>query len=42
MTADEEFLHAQGDFMDEAQMRSWWAQWDRLIAGKDRLSMGES
>ncbi len=42
MTADEEFLHAQGDFMDEAQMRSWWAQWDRLIAGKDRLSMAES
>jgi p-cumate 2,3-dioxygenase alpha subunit len=41
MTADEDFLHAQGDFLDEAQMRAWWAQWDRVMAGVDHLSTGD-
>ncbi|MET0658762.1 MAG: Rieske 2Fe-2S domain-containing protein [Steroidobacteraceae bacterium] len=33
MTADEDLLHACGDFTDEAQMRGWWTQWDRMLAG---------
>ncbi len=37
MTADEDFLHAEGDFMDEAQMRAWWAQWDKVMAGAETL-----
>jgi p-cumate 2,3-dioxygenase alpha subunit len=39
MTADEDLLHARADFTDEAQMRGWWAQWDRIIAGADRLEI---
>jgi 3-phenylpropionate/cinnamic acid dioxygenase small subunit len=37
MTADEDFLHAKADFTDEAQMRGWWAQWDRMLGGAERL-----
>jgi p-cumate 2,3-dioxygenase alpha subunit len=37
MTADEDLLHGRGDFLDEAQMRAWWTQWDRIIAGADSL-----
>lgn len=37
MTRDEDLLHAEADFMDEAQMRSWWTQWDRVMAGADSL-----
>jgi len=40
MSEDENLLFAQGDFLDEAQMRSWWTQWDRIIAGADSLSTG--
>jgi p-cumate 2,3-dioxygenase alpha subunit len=37
MTTDEDLFRARGDFLDEAQMRGWWAQWDRMLAGADRL-----
>lgn len=37
MKRDEDLLHARADFTDEAQMRGWWAQWDRLLAGDERL-----
>ncbi|HLY56664.1 MAG TPA: aromatic ring-hydroxylating dioxygenase subunit alpha [Stellaceae bacterium] len=37
MSADEDLLHARADFMDEAQMRGWWMQWDRLIGGAETL-----
>ncbi len=37
MTADEDFLYAKADFTDEAQMRGWWAQWDRMLGGAERL-----
>jgi p-cumate 2,3-dioxygenase alpha subunit len=37
MSEDEDLLHARADFMDEAQMRGWWAQWDRLIGGAETL-----
>jgi len=39
MTADEDLLHAKGDFMDEAQMRSWWTQWDRMLGGAGQLQV---
>lgn len=31
MSESEEFLHARADFTDEAQMRAWWVQWDRMM-----------
>ena len=37
MSADEDFLTARGDFTDEAQMRGWWAQWDRIMSGAESL-----
>jgi p-cumate 2,3-dioxygenase subunit alpha len=37
MGADEEFLSAKGDFMDEAQMRAWWTQWDRVVSEAESL-----
>jgi p-cumate 2,3-dioxygenase alpha subunit len=37
MSADEDFLTARGDFTDEAQMRGWWAQWDRVVSGSESL-----
>lgn len=37
MAADGELLYGRGDFTDEAQMRAWWAQWDRLVSGAERL-----
>jgi p-cumate 2,3-dioxygenase alpha subunit len=37
MTADENLLYAEGDFVDEAQMRAWWTQWDRVVSGQDAL-----
>jgi p-cumate 2,3-dioxygenase alpha subunit len=37
MKPDEDLLRAEGDFTDEAQMRAWWAQWDAILAGGDRL-----
>jgi p-cumate 2,3-dioxygenase alpha subunit len=37
MTEDEDLLHAEGDFLDEAQMRSWWTQWDAILSGSDNL-----
>jgi p-cumate 2,3-dioxygenase alpha subunit len=39
MTADEDLLHARADFMDEAQMRGWWAQWDRILSGVETLGV---
>jgi phenylpropionate dioxygenase-like ring-hydroxylating dioxygenase large terminal subunit len=37
MTRDEDLLRAKADFTDEAQMRGWWAQWDRMLGGAERL-----
>jgi len=37
MQADEDFLVARSDFTDEAQMRAWWAQWDRIVSGAEAL-----
>jgi p-cumate 2,3-dioxygenase alpha subunit len=37
MQADEDFLFARSDFTDEAQMRAWWAQWDRIVSGAEAL-----
>lgn len=37
MSAEEDLLHARADFMDEAQMRGWWAQWDRILSGAQSL-----
>jgi len=37
MSASEDLLHARADFMDEAQMRGWWAQWDRVLSGAESL-----
>jgi p-cumate 2,3-dioxygenase subunit alpha len=37
MSEDEDLFRARGDFTDEAQMRGWWAQWDRMLAGADGL-----
>lgn len=37
MSEDEDLLHARADFMDEAQMRGWWAQWDRILSGAETL-----
>ena len=37
MQPDEDLLRARADFTDEAQMRAWWTQWDRIIAGADNL-----
>jgi p-cumate 2,3-dioxygenase alpha subunit len=37
MSADEDLLHARADFTDEAQMRGWWAQWDRILGGSETL-----
>ena len=39
MTRDEDLLRARGDFLDEAQMRAWWAQWDRILGGQDTLEV---
>jgi p-cumate 2,3-dioxygenase alpha subunit len=39
MTPDEDLLHAKGDFTDEAQMRGWWAQWERMLSGAERLEV---
>lgn len=33
MTRDEDLLLGRADFLDEAQMRAWWAQWDRVVGG---------
>jgi p-cumate 2,3-dioxygenase alpha subunit len=33
MRADDNLLRGRADFTDEAQMRAWWAQWDRLLGG---------
>jgi p-cumate 2,3-dioxygenase alpha subunit len=41
MSPDEDFLHARGEFTDEAQMRAWWTQWDRILGGRDALSTEE-
>lgn len=27
----------RGNFLDEAQVRAWWTQWDRIIAGAETL-----
>jgi len=37
MASDEDLLRARGDFTDEAQMRGWWAQWDRILGGAETL-----
>jgi p-cumate 2,3-dioxygenase alpha subunit len=37
MTADEDLLNGRADFMDEAQMRGWWTQWDRMLGGAETL-----
>ena len=37
MTRGEDLLRAKADFTDEAQMRGWWAQWDRMLGGAERL-----
>jgi p-cumate 2,3-dioxygenase alpha subunit len=37
MTPDEDLLHARADFTDEAQMRGWWAQWDRILGGAESV-----
>jgi len=37
MQPDEDFLFARSDFTDEAQMRAWWAQWDRIVSGAELL-----
>jgi p-cumate 2,3-dioxygenase alpha subunit len=34
MQADDDLLRARADFTDEAQMRAWWAQWDRVVGGE--------
>jgi p-cumate 2,3-dioxygenase alpha subunit len=34
MQADDNLLRARADFTDEAQMRAWWAQWDRVVSGE--------
>jgi hypothetical protein len=37
MQPDEDLLTARNDFLDEAQMRAWWAQWDRILGGAETL-----
>ena len=37
MQPDEDLLTARNDFLDEAQMRAWWAQWDRMLGGAETL-----
>lgn len=37
MAAGDDLLRGRGDFTDEAQMRAWWAQWDRLMSGEELL-----
>ena len=39
MIREEDPLRARGDFTDEAQMRGWWAQWDRMLGGANRLDV---
>ena len=33
MSPDEDLLRGRADFLDEAQMRGWWTQWDRVVGG---------
>lgn len=40
MTPGEDLLRAEGDFLDEAQMRGWWTQWDRIVSGAETLESG--
>ncbi len=37
MQADDNLLTARSDFLDEAQMRAWWTQWDRMLSGAESL-----
>lgn len=37
MTHDEDPLRGKADFTDEAQMRGWWTQWDRMLGGAESL-----
>jgi p-cumate 2,3-dioxygenase alpha subunit len=39
MTHDEDLMRAEGDFTDEAQMRGWWTQWDRMMSGAEKLEV---
>lgn len=34
---DSDLLTGVGDQADEAQQRAWWAQWDRIVRGEERL-----